>query len=465
MYNYSRRDFFKTAGLGALCAALPGCMDTLKAISDSASTEKPNIILIMADDLGYGDLGCYGNREIETPNIDALADGGMRFTDFHSNGAVCSPTRAALLTGRYQQRCGIEGVITAKSHRHTGMALEETTFAEVLKRAGYSTALFGKWHLGYDIKFNPTKQGFDIFCGYVSGNIDYHSHIDQCGYEDWWQNEKLIAEKGYSTDLITEYGVRFIRRHKDRPFCLYLAHEAPHYPYQGRADKADRSSRGKFPVQGSRKDKRAAYKQMVEAMDEGVGEIVSACRQLGLERRTFIFFCSDNGANKKGSNSPLAGYKGSLWEGGHRVPGIAYWLGKIKAGSVTGETALTMDILATLVSISGATMPCELKLDGVDLLGTFLHGKKLAERTLFWQFKQDKAVRKGPWKLLVEKGKYYLFNLDLDIGEKNNLAALEVSKVNELKEELRVWQEQVCAEVERRAWLRKINICKREMAR
>ncbi|NQT02271.1 MAG: sulfatase-like hydrolase/transferase [Planctomycetes bacterium] len=202
--------------------------------SSGATAERPNIILIMADDLGYGDIGCYGSKKIRTPNIDALARGGLRFTDYHSNCPVCSPTRAALLTGRYQQRCGIEGVVTAAKHRHTGMALEEVTFAEVLKRRGYATGIFGKWHVGYNVEFNPAKQGFDEFIGYVSGNVDYHSHIDQAGFEDWWKNLQKVPEEGYCTDLITKHGVDFIERHKDGPFCLYLPHEAPHYPYQGR---------------------------------------------------------------------------------------------------------------------------------------------------------------------------------------------------------------------------------------
>ncbi|MEA3476736.1 MAG: sulfatase-like hydrolase/transferase [Bacteroidota bacterium] len=197
---------------------------------------KPNIIIILADDYGYGDVGCYGSKRFLTPHLDALAAGGLRFTDFHSNGTVCSPTRAALLTGRYQQRTGINGVVTAAGHRHTGLDLEETTFAEVLKSEGYVTALFGKWHLGYLPDYNPVRQGFDEFTGYVSGNVDYHAHLDQTGMEDWWKQDELNPECGYTTDLITDHGVDFIQRHSEKPFLLYIAHEAPHYPYQGRND-------------------------------------------------------------------------------------------------------------------------------------------------------------------------------------------------------------------------------------
>jgi arylsulfatase A-like enzyme len=203
---------------------------------EGGKESKPNIIIILADDYGYGDVGCYGSREYNTPHIDALAAGGMRFTDFHSNGVVCSPTRAALLTGRYQQRSGISGVVTAGAHRHTGMDLKEITFAEVLKAEGYVTGLFGKWHLGYAVEYNPVHQGFDEFIGYVSGNVDYHAHLDQTGKEDWWKEDELVPENGYTTDLITTHGVDFIRRHREKPFLLYLAHQAPHYPFQGRQD-------------------------------------------------------------------------------------------------------------------------------------------------------------------------------------------------------------------------------------
>ena len=202
----NRREFvqFVLGGVGA--AAMPNLSRSMAANGRGANeTERPNIILIMADDLGYGDIGCYGNEKIKTPNIDALAQGGMKFTDYHSNGPVCSPTRTALLTGRYQQRAGIEGVIYAQGPtRQTGMALEQVTFAEILKNRGYATGIFGKWHLGYNVEFNPARQGFDEFRGYVSGNVDYHSHLDGAGIEDWWKNIEKVPEEGYCTDLITK---------------------------------------------------------------------------------------------------------------------------------------------------------------------------------------------------------------------------------------------------------------------
>ena len=446
----NRREFIKFVAGGAAAAVTNyGCS---VGESSKAITKRPNIILIMADDLGYGDVSCYGSTKIQTPSIDALARGGMKFTDYHSNCPVCSPTRAALLTGRYQQRSGIEGVIYAKGPtRQTGIALEEITFAEVLKKHGYATGIFGKWHLGYNVEFNPARQGFDEFVGYVSGNVDYHSHIDGAGFEDWWKNCEKVPEEGYCTDLITRHGIDFIERHKDEPFCLYLPHEAPHSPYQGREDPPERLSGGRKGKKAKGDEIVRAYKEMVEVMDEGIGRIVETVRRLGLERKTFIFFCSDNGATKKGSNGALSGYKGSLWEGGHRVPAVAYWPGRIKPGTITGQTVLGMDLFATMASIARAKPPAGLKLDGVDLSGMLTEDRKLPERTLFWRYRKEKAVRKGPWKLLLQRNQAKLYNLDEDLAEKKNLAKAKPAMVKQLEDELSAWEQEVSAGVKLRA--------------
>jgi len=449
----NRREFIKCIGSGALAVALlnGGCSMANPGRS-SKGMDQPNIILIMADDLGYGDISCYGSKIISTPNIDTLAEGGMKFTDYHSNCPVCSPTRAALLTGRYQQRAGIEGVIYAKGPtRQTGLTLEETTFAEVLKTRGYATGIFGKWHLGYNVEFNPARQGFDEFRGYVSGNVDYHSHIDGAGFDDWWKNLEKVPEEGYCTDLITKHGIDFIERHKDEPFCLYLPHESVHSPYQGRKDPPERLPDGKKGKKAKGEEIARAYKEMVEVMDEGIGRIVETVKRLGLERKTFIFFCSDNGATKNGSNGVLSGYKGSLWEGGHRVPAVAYWPGRIKPGSVTSQTTLGMDMFPTMVSIAQAKLPAGFKLDGVDLPGMLTEDRKLPERTLFWRYRKERAARKGPWKLLVQGDNVKLYNLDEDLGEKKNLAVAKPGMVKMLQGELSAWEQEVSAGVELRA--------------
>jgi arylsulfatase A-like enzyme len=447
-----RRDFLKSLGLGAAALALPGCI--------SGSSKKPNVILILADDLGYGDVGCYGSKIINTPHIDALAKGGMKFTDFHANGPMCSPTRAAVLTGRYQQRCGIEGVLSVRSNRDTGMPPEEITFAEVLNGAGYATACLGKWHLGYRVPFIPVNQGFDTFRGFMAGGSDYHSHINRSGEPDWWKDDKLVPEKGYTTDLLTDHAIGFIRQNKDKPFCVYIPYQAVHFPFQGPNDEADRVVGGNYwsrAKYGRRyddvEDRKAAYKEMIESLDANVGKIVAAVRQLGLERNTLIFFTSDNGAYSwVGSNLPCRGQKTDLWEGGHRVPTVAYWPGKIRPGTVTAETTMTMDLFATMAAMADAELPNDLKLDGVNLLPLLLEGKKLPERTLFWRFRRQHAVRKGPWKLLVRGEDQYLFNLDDDIGEQKNLFDAKPDIVNSLRAEFLAWEKDVTESVK---WIRK----------
>ena len=411
--------------------------------------QKPSIVLIMADDLGYGDVGCFGSDRFDTPNIDSLADDGIRLTDFHSNGAVCSPTRAALLTGRYQQRTGITGVVTAAGHRDTGLDLKEVTFAEILKKAGYRTAMFGKWHLGYQPDFNPVRQGFDEFVGYVSGNVDYHNHLDQTGREDWWKQDELTPEEGYTTDLITEHGVRFIQRNKDKPFLLYLAHEAPHYPYQGRRDPPryiEGKGRTKDPVSLE------TYQEMIEVMDEGIGRIRNAIDEAGLSENTFIFFFSDNGPAGPGSAGELRGKKGQIFEGGHRVPAVACWPGTIKAGRVSDATGMGADLLPTMAAIAGAKIPEGLRIDGVNLLPHLSEGTPLPERSLFWGVKRGLAIRKGDYKLITNEPfrNPSLYNLNTDLGENNDLAKEQPEVVDELLQELKAWQEDVTKGVKQR---------------
>ncbi len=433
-----RRQFIQTLGVGSVGGF---CAKKVQGMIHENSRRPPNIIIILADDLGYGDLSCYGNTKIHTPHLDALAAGGVRFTDFHSSCSVCSPTRAGLMTGKYQQRVGIPGVLTVARHRKEGLSPDEITIPRVFHEAGYKTAMYGKWHLGYLPKFNPVQHGFDDFRGYLSGNVDYISHIDQAGVYDWWHNLESVKEEGYTTHLITKHAVQFIEENHDQPFCLYVAHEAPHYPYQGPEDPADRTVGGDFPNHGSRKDVENAYKTMVEEMDKGVGEILQKIRELDLEEDTFIFFFSDNGATKAGSNGKLRGYKGSLWEGGHRVPAIAYWPGVIPPGQICGEPAISLDIFPTILSAAKVQSPPNLKLDGVDLFPHLQKEKPIPERTLFWAFRNQKAVRKGDWKLVVtqtqKEEQIELFHLDQDISEKNNLVNEERELTDSLLKLLR----------------------------
>ena len=411
---------------------------------DRKPFEKPinNIIIILADDMGYGDLDCYGNNAFDTPHLDKMARNGLLFTDFHSNSSVCSPTRAALLSGQYQQRVGIEGVVLANKFRHTGLDQETYTIAQYLKSLNYGTAIIGKWHLGYDTAYSPLNFGFDYFKGFVSGNVDYHSHIDGEGMHDWWEQKDTIVEPGYTTDLITENAIDFITKNREQPFFLYVAHEAPHFPFQGRDDPPDRTIGGSFPMHGSTTDVESTYREMIQALDDGVGAIFQILKEFELLENTIVFFLSDNGALEKvGSNAPFSGYKNGLWEGGHRVPAMAYWKKRITPG-ISDEILMTMDLFPTVVSLTGGDLPEGIQLDGVDFSSVLLDGKKLEDRNLFWRFKGDRAVRRGPWKLLVEGDSTYLFNLEKDPYEQSNLIGQSVM-ADSLMQLLQIWENEM----------------------
>ena len=409
-----------------------------------ASDLKPNIILIMADDLGYGSLGCYGSKETKTPNIDALAAGGMRFIDFHSNGPMCSPTRAALMTGRYQQRCAwvadeeLSPVFREQRKENIpqrwawGISKSESTLAELLGGSGYHTGIIGKWHLGYDPGFHPMNDGFDEFRGFVGGNVDYHTHVAGYGLKqvDWWNGRKIENEDGYTTDLLTKHAIEFIERNKARPFFLYLAHAAPHEPLQGRD-------------LGKKKSPQETYKEMIEVLDESVGTISRTLRKSGLEKNTLLIFCSDNGAApppKVPANGLLKGRKGSMNEGGHRVPFIASWPGVIAAGSESGQTVMTMDLFPTFAGLAAAPLPAGHQIDGVDLMPLLKGGSISKDRELHWLFGESWAVRKGAWKLLGRGDRpQVLVNLDEDLKENENLMKDQPGLVDDLLKKHQEW--------------------------
>lgn len=404
--------------------------------------QPPNIIVILADDLGYGDLHAFGNKHQDTPHLDHLAREGLVFRDFHSNGAVCSPTRAALLTGLYQQRVGIEQVVHAKHNRHTGMSTSAYTLADHLRAGGYATALFGKWHLGYDTLYSPLNFGFERFRGFVSGNVDYHSHIDGEGYFDWWHQKDTIREQGYTTDLITRHAVDFILEQRDRPFFMYVAHEAPHFPYQGRTDPAIRT-----PGQGSLKhhrpeDRDRTYREMIGAMDQGIGDILRALEDSEQLSNTLVFFFSDNGASDAGSNHPFRGFKASLWEGGHRVPAMAYWPGRIDAGS-SDVFLVGMDLFPTLAAVAGHKVSLDLALDGRDFSSLLWGGEGPRERTVCWRFRSQAAVRRGPWKLVTVQDESFLYHLGDDPLETTNLLDEQPEMAAKLREHLAAWEREL----------------------
>ena len=442
-----RRDFLKAGIAGAAGAALPG--SGFAERHQDASDRKPNIVVILADDMGYADTSCYDGW-LDTPNLDALAAEGVRFTDFHASCPVCSPTRAGLITGRYQQRAGLPGVVYAHKDREVhyhGLQRQEVTFAEILKRRGYATGIFGKWHLGYLKKYNPLHHGFDEFVGYVSGNIDYISHLDNQETFDWWHGLERVEEEGYVTHLITEHAVDFIRRHRDEPFCLYIPHEAVHTPFQAPGD---------YPVRGPNKHKKGSdrpveetYRMMMTEMDKGIGRVMETLKELDIDRKTLVIFFSDNGARNPGSNGPYRGWKGQLWEGGHRVPAIARWPGRIEPGRVCEETTISLDIMPTMLSVAGVSSGDRPEMDGVDLSPLLFAEGSLDERPLFWEYRDQQAMRQGRWKLVRnlrgQKGTG-LYDLANDPGEKNDVSGEHPQRVKRMGTALTEWSQEVNAD-------------------
>lgn len=414
----------------------------------------PNFVIILADDLGYGDLGVYGSALNQTPHLDRLARQGLRFTDFHSNGPMCTPTRAALLTGRYQHRFGaqFEAALSGREHYDFGLPLDAITIADALREAGYATGMYGKWHLGYHPPFMPDNQGFDDFYGLTGGGGDHHSHIDRSGRKDWWHNSEIDMETGYSVDLITRHSVAFIEQHADRPFFLYVPHLAIHFPWQGPNEEGYRVEGGnywdlsKLGIHES-KDVSAKVKQMVEAVDASVGAIVEALRERGLSDNTLVVFTSDNGGyltyeggyHNISSNGPLRGQKADVYEGGHRVPAIAWWPGRIAPG-VSDATAATFDLFPTLLELAGVSRN-GLPLDGVSLTELLLDGAPIAPRDLFWRMREKRAMRRGDWKLVrLGDDKAELYNLRTDIGEQNDTARDRPELVNRMLLEMAAWE-------------------------
>ncbi len=417
----------------------------LPALLQAAAAERPNIVLILADDLGYGSLGCYGNGEVKTPHIDKLAASGIRFTDFHSNGVLCSPTRAALLTGRYPQRClhvpdeELSPVFREQREANPvqrwawGISTQECTLPSILKSAGYRTGLVGKWHLGYDHKFHPMNYGFDEFRGFLGGNVDYHTHIAGYGTKelDWWNNRKIENEPGYATDLLTKYATDYILRHHATSFFLLLAHGAPHAPLQGRDLK-----KGQAPVE--------IYHEMLRTLDDSVGAVVATLKQQQLESKTLVIFCSDNGPAAPGGFAATGGFRGkknTLLEGGHRVPCIATWPGTIPAGTTSNAVLMTMDWLPTLASLASAKLPTDRLMDGKNIAPA-LKGEACENvRDLHWLSGKAWAIRRGPWKLSGNGSKpVSLVNLQDDAAEQQNRLIQEPSRTAELLEAHTAWR-------------------------
>ncbi len=431
---------------GALLLSLVLAVAARSASAQAGGAQRPNVVLIMTDDAGYGDFGSYGAPDVRTPNIDRLAKDGVRLTDFYANGPTCTPTRAGLITGRYQQRVALERPLGAAADSALGLKVTGHSLPQLLKANGYVTALVGKWHLGWQPEFGPMAHGFDEFFGFKSGYIDHYQHTSSTGRPDLYENDRPVQVEGYMTDLVTERSIRFIERNAQRAFFLEVAHGAPHWPYQppGRPSAARDSARhlGAFDDSTST---RADYVAMVERVDEGVGRILRVLDSLGLRKNTIVIFSNDNGGEWLSRNAPLFHHKGTVWEGGIRVPAIFRWPGHIPAGRVSHQVGITMDLTASILAATGTTVPADMRLEGIDLLPTLEGRAPVIDRTLFWRVmgaRPQQAVRSGDWKLVWD-GRPMLFNLRADIGERTDLLAREPEVARRLQRLLVAWQQDV----------------------
>ncbi len=425
------------------------------------SATKPNVIVIYLDDLGYGDLGCYGSDAILTPHIDALADSGVRFTNWYSCSPVCSPSRAALLTGRAPMRAGVPHILGGQRGL-PGLPPSETTLASMLKQSGYRTALTGKWHLGMSEEHSPNAHGFDSFLGFKAGCVDYYSHIFYwsmaSGHDpvhDLWRDRSEVWRNGqYMTEVITDEVVRSIEDGGDDPFCHVVGYNAPHYPMHAPEKYLDR-----YP---SLPPDRRIMAAMVSAVDDGVGRIVASLKSQGLYDDTIIFFSSDNGPSTEsrnwldgnvdfyygGSAGVFRGHKGSLFEGGIREPAILSWPAGIEGGRVSDEVCAMWDVVPTICEIAGADMPGDRTIDGRSIVPLLSDGAPSPHERLCWEYAGQLAVREGPWKLVLD-GKLdftrgqpdavHLSNLDDDPGERTNLADAQPELVERLSKRVRAW--------------------------
>ncbi len=410
--NYTRRDFLRAAGLGAAALAMPNRL----LADEQAAVLKPNILMILVDDLGYGDLSSYGAKDLRTPNIDRLVTAGMRFDNFYANCPVCSPTRASLLTGRYPDLVGVPGVIRTHITNNFGyLSQHAILLPTLLKKAGYHTAIVGKWHLGLASPNTPNERGFDHFHGFLGDMMDDYYNHRRHGFNYMRLNNKQIDPKGHATDLFTQWAIDHIRQRakSEKPFFLYLAYNAPHTPIQPPEDwlarvKKRQKNISRTPQSGN-PDQRAKLVALIEQLDDGIGKVTAALKQAGLSDNTLVIFTSDNGGQVSvgANNGRLAGSKGQMYEGGIRVPMCAVWPGKIKPGSRSEHVALTMDLFPTICET--ASVHIDHEIDGRSILPTLLGKEQPSEdRVLFWVRREggdyggraSYAARYGPWKLL-----------------------------------------------------------------
>jgi arylsulfatase A len=428
--------------------------------AENSQPQRPNIVFVLIDDFGYADSGPYGCKDIRTPNIDRLAREGVKFTDFYSNAPVCTPTRCGFITGRWQQRVGLEWAMgfSASSFRRRGnewipepdihslgLPTSVPTLPKLLKRAGYATGAFGKWHLGYKDEFNPTRHGFDEYFGELLGHSDYYTHTYYDGTYALRDGLEPVKVEGYLTDLINARAVNFVRKHAREPFFLYVPHLAVHSPYQPPGREKPSVTKANM-YDGDRR----IYASMVENVDEGVGMLLSELEKQSVLDNTLFVLSSDNGGERYSDNSPLFHHKSTLWEGGIRVPCLMRWPAKLPQGKVTSQVGITMDLAATFAAIAGTAPSADRPFDGINLLPLLTGQQPEQPRTLYWRIdrpgRQQKAVRHGTWKYIQDGNVEMLFDLSRDISERRDVSFQNPEIFADLKRRLAVWEEEMAQE-------------------
>ena len=407
---------------------------------------RPNIIYIMADDLGYADLSCYGRKDYQTPHLDKLCSQGVKFINAYATAPVCTPTRVAFFTGRYPARLTIGLHEPLADDSLVGLSPKTPSVAMLLKKNGYETFLVGKWHLGYGPEHTPNKNGFDHFFGFKAGAIDYISHTSFQGEPDLYENDIPVEKSGYLTGILGEKAIEIIKQQHQKPFFLALMFSAPHWPWQVPEDKpvspgnAAEWTKGGSPL---------VYAAMMKSLDDAVGNVIKTIDELKLSNNTVIIFTSDNGGEKFSDQGVYTGRKMQLWEGGIREPAFIRWTGKVKENSVTNQVSTTMDWTATILALAGAKAEKEFPLDGIDLMPVLTGKKKEMQRTLYWRISQRRpqnAIRDRNWKWLRdEKGEEYLFDLAVDPAEKNNIKEKFPETFLQLKNKFSAWEKTVLA--------------------
>ena len=438
----TRRKFIAELGAGA---ALTGVHNAVIG-KTNRQLSRPNVVFILADDLGWGDLSCYGRPDYRTPNLDRLASQGIRFTDAYSASAVCTPTRCAFFTGRYPARSkiGLTEPLPATNHR-VGLEPEQPTVASLLKASGYQTALIGKWHLGFRPEWGPNAHGFDEFFGVLAGAADYHLHQNGLGQPDLYENLTPVKRNGYLTDLLTDRAVDYITRHRTAPFYLSLHYTAPHWPWQDRegGERVVFTDKVIEPVSMGGGGSLELYSRMMRSLDEGVGRVMKALQAARLDKNTLVIFTSDNGGERFSYEWPFSGSKGELLEGGIRVPAIVRWAGSIPANRLSRQMVITMDWTATILA-AGETRPADAyPLDGINLLPLIRGTSAGTDRTFFWRIYDQDAVREGKWKYFRNGAQRHLFDLSVDQREQADFSSKKPDVLERLAAQFDRWNQQM----------------------